>query len=240
MNSGIYSALSGSLARTELIDVISNNLANAGTYGFKKERIGFAALLDGATQAQKAGGTNFAVVSGSLTDHDAGPTIETGGDLDLAIVGEGFFRVRNDEGLFYTRVGNFTRAADGALITRSGDTVMSADNEAIILPDGSITIDERGRVLGENGQVGEIPIFTMDQRALIKNGGGRFELQDEDVPVTITTESQVMQGHLEQSNVKMMEETALMMSNLRSFEAYEKAMKNYHEVNAKALEIAAF
>lgn len=239
MSSGIYAALSGAVSKMQSVDTVTNNLANANTHGYKKERLSFSAALDGATQAQRSGGVNYAYVGMSKTDHGQGVMIDTDNDLDVAISGEGFFKIKNDEGTFYTRLGTFTRSADGLLTTRTGDQVLTAGGKTIALPEGRITIDENGLIFGAEGEVAQLGVFNPDVNLLTKQGLCRMSYGGNEQTVAQSEDMQLMQGHLEQSNVKSMEETTIMMTNLRAFESYQKAMKNYFTAFSKADDIGS-
>lgn len=241
MSSGIYAALSGAVARTQLLENISNNLSNLHTAGFKRDRLSFAAMLDDASQTRRTAGVNLNAVAESRTDFRHGTLAKTNNDFDVAINGDGFFRLRSADGsLYYSRQGTFARALDGRLINRAGDEVLSVDNNPIVLPDGAFRIDEDGRVLAAEGQIGQIGLFDPDSAQLTKVGESRFAFSGDEAAVGPAAGSQVQQGYLEQSNVNSMEEMAQLISNLRNFEAYQKAMKNYHELSIKVHEIAAF
>jgi len=241
MSSGIYATLSGAVARMQTVDVVTNNLANANTLGYKKDRVQFSAVLDSAKQNQQAGGVNYSYVEVAKTDYSQGVLIDTRNEYDVAINGNGFFKVRNpDDGeIYFTRLGAFDREADGTLITRTGELVLSPANETIVLPEGDFDIDERGRILGNEGVVDELALVDPDPELLIKQGNGRYSYDGDIRVIPASTDSQVMQGHLEQSNVKAIEETTLMMTSLRAFENYQKAMKNYFTLESKVNEIGS-
>ena len=238
MSSGIYTVLSGAVTRMNVADVVSNNLSNINSNGFKKQRTSFAAVLNDATQTGSAKGNNFSTIGESRTIHEQGVIADTGRDLDFAISGDGFFRVQRGEEMFYTRTGTFNRTADGTLVDIEGDQVMSMDNEPIILPAGPFEVDEEGRVLTQDGVAGQIGVFDLPVEELEHRGGGSFVFNGDAEDVVGSQGSQMLQGSLERSNVNTMEEAALMMTNMRVYESYNKALKNYYDLNAKRSEIA--
>ena len=146
MSSGIYSTLSGNLARMQALDSITNNMANANTVGFKRDRLAFESLLSGIGQTNTSKGLNFTRLQRSYTDFTPGNTRVTGNDLDLAIEGEGFFKVRRGDELLYTRAGNFRLDPDGTLITESGLPVVGTTGQPVTIPDHEFSIDEEGRM----------------------------------------------------------------------------------------------
>nr|WP_320050103.1 flagellar hook basal-body protein [uncultured Desulfuromonas sp.] len=240
MSSGVYAALSGAVARMQTVEVVSNNLSNANTLGYKKDRVQFSAVLDSTVQAQQSGGINYSYVEVAQTDYSQGMLVDTRNDFDVAISGDGYFKVRSDDGeLYFTRIGAFDRRADGTLVTRTGEEVLSPANENIVLPDGPFVIDERGRILGNEGVVNELALVDPDTDLLIKRGNGRYSFDGDERVIPAAVNSQLMQGHLEQSNVKSIEETTLMMTSLRAFENYQKAMKNYFTLESKMDDIGS-
>src|SRR5512146_2235492 len=96
MNSGIYSALTGNVAAMKRLDVLSNNLANVNTPGFKKDRMTFESMLQTVgAQPRPGGGTDAPVFAETtfFTDYSPGSVRQTGNTFDLAIDGDGFFAV---------------------------------------------------------------------------------------------------------------------------------------------------
>jgi flagellar basal body rod protein FlgG len=239
MSSGIYAALSGAITKMQAVDVLAGNLSNVNTPGYKKDRVHFAAVLNDELQMGTGGGMNYSYVPNTQTDFSQGVMEPTQNDFDVAINGDGFFKVRRGEEILFTRLGNFARGADGTLVTRSGEQVLSADNQSITIPEGQIAIDESGSILSAEGEVGRVEVFTPDERLLHKQGWSQFSYSGNDQGVAVSSDAQVYQHHLERSNVKSMEETTIMMNSLRGFESYQKVMKNYYELDAQANEIGS-
>ncbi|MEA3466151.1 MAG: flagellar hook basal-body protein [Thermodesulfobacteriota bacterium] len=239
MSSGIYAALSGAVSKMQAVEVISSNLSNVNSNGFKKDRISFAAALDGATQVGKSAGINHTYIPESKTDFTQGTMETTKRDFDVAINGDGYFKVRRDTEIFYTRLGNFDRAIDGTLMTKGDNIVLNTENKPINIPDGPISIDEYGSILSAEGEVGRLAVYDPDETKLIKQGAGLFTYTGDEKAVPLNDKAQIVQGNLERSNVKTMEETILMMTSLRGFESYQKAMKNYYSIDARADDIGS-
>jgi len=239
MSSGVYAVLSGALSKMQTVEVVASNLSNINTAGYKKERVHFSALLDDARQTNQARGVNYTYIPTTKTDFTQGLMQTTQNDYDVAINGDGFFKVRRGQDIFYTRLGNFTRATDGTLITRSGEQVLTAENKTIAVPEGPIGIDDSGAILSAEGEVGRIAVFDPDVNLLRKQGSSQFSYSGNEQAVPVSTNAQLFQRRLEQSNVKSMEETTVMMTSMRAFESYQKAMKNYLSIDAKADEIGS-
>jgi flagellar basal-body rod protein FlgF len=233
MSSGIYSTLSGNLARMQALDSITNNLANANTVGFKRDRLAFESLLSGAGQTSTSKGLNFTRLQKSFTDFTPGNTQFTGNDLDLAIEGEGFFKVRRGDEFLYTRAGNFHLDSDGSLLTESGLPVVGTTGQPVTIPSREFSIDEEGRILTDEGEVGRISIFAIDDPSGMTKEGSCLFKQPSGQQDGVAENATVRQGFLENSNVNMLEEMALMMETLRAFEAHQKMMKTYNTIGSK-------
>ena len=234
MSSGIYSTLSGSLARMQALENITNNMANTNTVGFKRDELAFESFLSGTGQTRTSKGLNFTRLQKTFTDFTPGNTKHTGNRLDLAIEGEGFFKVRRGNDFLYTRAGNFHLDADGTLVTESGLTVAGTSGQPLTIPDQEFSIDEEGRILVAEGEVGRIGIFTIDNPdELTKEGDCLFKLPSGQQDRTAEN-VKVLQGYLETSNVNILKEMVLMMETLRAFEAHQKMMKAYGTIDSKA------
>ena len=128
-----YSALE---ARMRIVDVITNNLANANTIGFKRD---FGHVLQGET--------GFDV--GTMIDLAPGDLVGTGSDLDVAINGSGFFAIETPAGVRYTRAGGFGLNAAGELVTKDSMRVLSTSGTPITVGDGRIEIRDGGVVMAD-------------------------------------------------------------------------------------------
>jgi flagellar basal-body rod protein FlgF len=239
MSSGIYSTLSGSLARMQTLDSLANNMANVNTDGFKRDRLAFESVLNSASQNQNNQGLNFTRLQKSFTDFSPGSSQNTGNSQHLAIEGDGFFKVRRGDEFLYTRNGRFHLAPNGALLTDSGLEVVGGNNQPLLIPAGEFSIDENGRILADGAEAGQINIFAVDDvQTLIKEGNGLFSLPP-NLKDHLAVNSKVMQGYLEGSNVNMLQEMMLMMESLRAFESHQKMINNYNKIGAKLDELGS-
>src|SRR6202790_3952835 len=130
MDSGLYAAYTGLLARTQALDTAANNLANAGTAGFRAEKDFFRGVmvdnLGGIVGDSQVGSAvnSFGILGGNRLDFSQGQIAATGNPLDLALEGDGFFGLQTASGVVYTRQGNFLRSATGVLEDGAGDPVL--------------------------------------------------------------------------------------------------------------------
>src|SRR5512140_3719254 len=178
----LYTAATGMEAQQLRMDVISNNLANASTTGFKKTRAEFEDMLAdtirGASTQPANGGAapaplevGLGVRTGSTTRSlGQGDAVITNNPLDLAIEGSGFFRVQRPSGdPAYTRAGNFRVDATGRIVTQHGEVVepgITVPPDAVsvtIKPDGSVLATVAGRQ--DPTELGQIELYTFTNPA---------------------------------------------------------------------------
>lgn len=239
MSSGMYSALSGNVAKMEALETFTNNMTNINTFGFKKDRMVFTSYLDSFKQNTYNKGINLVRLQQNFIDFSPGSHQPTGGLFDFAIEGEGFFKVQGEDGEFYTRMGQFQRTDDGELLYAGKYKVLGPEGKPILIPNPDVEIDPEGIISDENGQVGRLPIFEVeDLKLLRKRGGGMFMMPD-GYRDKVMERPQITRGSLETSNVNLMQEMALMMDSLRAFEAYQKVMKSYSKIGDKGNEIGS-
>lgn len=242
MGSGKYSALSGAIAREQAMSTVAANLANISTTGFKKNRISFAAILHGAQQTAEASGKNLARIRTISTDFSQGGMQTTGRPLDVAIDGEGFYKVRKGEETYYTRAGRFMLDENGMLKTEDGANVLGAGNDPIQIDTSlgkDIYIAETGEI-SINGTVAgtQVGVFSVeDQQQLTKVGDSLYKLeQGNDQPMT---DFRILQGNLETSNINMVAEMTAMIVTQRSFEANSKMLEGYSKLGEKQDELGS-
>ena len=145
MENSTYIALSGENARQQQMDVLSNNIANMSTPGFKAERTMFQEHMVKAQNGQNAGGSDFVDIIGNARDMSQGPISQTGNPLDVALNGEGFIPVTTPNGTEYTRDGHLSMDAQGELTTSTGLVLQGDGGAPIVVPSGSGQITHRPR-----------------------------------------------------------------------------------------------
>jgi len=226
---------------------IAANLANVNTAGYKKTNATFESLLRGAKQTQEAKGINYSRIKGNFTDFTPGPTTETGNPLDVAIHGDGFFKVQGQSGTLYTRRGDFMVDQNGRLQTTNGMPVLDQSNSPITISDAStsqISVSSIGEIsiMGRDGTrsvVGSIGVVTIDDtKKLKRESDTTFSLQPDGQETTMP-EPALVAGNLETSNVNMTEQMTLMINGLRTFETYHKVLKTYSDLSQKQDELGS-
>jgi flagellar basal-body rod protein FlgF len=236
---GIYTTAAGLATATLRLGVISNNLANAATPGYKQDRLPEEVgksidLMKFAVDAQghPVGSVTLGPGVGvSQLDLAAGPLQETANPLDLAIGGTGFFAVQRPDGsTAYTRDGGFHADATGSLRTRDGSAVLDSTNQPITLPlGGDVAVAADGNVLSNGAPVAQLQLVDFAAGAqLNKVGNGMFTPQAGVAP-TATNGVQLYQGYLEASNVDMTESMVSTMNLVRAYEANQKLLQMQDE-----------
>lgn len=237
MNSGMYAAISGNLAAMRRLDVISNNLANVNTPGFKKDKMSFEGLLASNTNPPKVPQSTTAdpilQKENVYIDYSSGPVSQTGNTLDLALDGDGFFAVAAPDGTAYTRQGNFRLSADGTLVTSDGYPVLGQGG-VIRIQGNRVEIDSKGVVTVDGNPNGTISLVDFEKPyKLTKLGSSLFVPADQQEPRQSAT-TQIRQGHLEGSNVETISEMVQMIETNRYFEACQRVIRGFDDMAAKA------
>jgi len=216
MENPSYVALSGQIARERQMELLANNIANLSTTGFKAQRMVFAQYL-----ANTADGQSIAYVedAGTVRDFGQGPLTRTSSQFDVALQGAGFIEVQTAAGTRYTRDGRMKLSPDGNLVTLEGDAVLGQGDRPIAIPSGTatVTIGQDGTIATEQGAIGRLAVVNFDNlQALSAEADGLYSTDQTPTPVTDT---KVMQGMVEESNVQPVLEITRMMSASRSFGA---------------------
>jgi flagellar basal-body rod protein FlgF len=238
MNSGIYPAVSGSLAAMRRLDVISNNLANVNTPGYKKDKMSFEGLLAGSVNppAVPQGKTADPILQkeNMYIDYAAGPISQSGNPLDLALDGDGFFAVTTPEGTAYTRQGNFHPSADGTLVTADGYPVQGVGGTAIRIQGSHVEIDAKGAVMVDAAEAGTISVVDFEKPYVMTKIGSALFIPTDPQAAPAAAKAQILQGHLEGSNVESISEMVQLIETNRYFEACSKVIKGFDDMTAKA------
>lgn len=217
MRIGIHMAVVGSSEQQKRLEVISNNIANAGTAGYKKDVVRFQNLLTETT----------------LPDMDQGTIRNTGRPLDIALSGKGFLRVETPAGIQYTRSGNLSISRDGTLVTKEGWPVLGQGGP-IQLPHTDVRIEPDGRIYDGNRLIDNIDLVEFPSGVgFMKSTNGYLKPSDLSQTPAPATGCAVHQGALEEANFSVIEEMAQMIESLRSFEAYQKTLQLFEQADAQ-------
>ncbi len=220
---GYFYAVRGAMGQAQRMDIISSNMANASTPGFKKDRTTFEDYLIEIVKADQA----------------QGPIRQTDRDLDVALKGPGYIKVQTPTGVAYTRDGSFHIDRAGNLLTAEGHPVLG-DGGPINLGEETsepITINSRGGIMRGQEQIATLALVDLKDKTYLQNQGGSLVVwagagQPEEVQAL---ETEVLQDHLEMANVHVVSEMVDMIDAYRSFESYIKAIQSFHEIDTKAV-----
>lgn len=225
MIEGLRRAQQGILPRIQQQESLANNLANALTPGFKRDRVSFEALLaqaaNGETPPGLPGGPSLISAPRMRPDFTPGPVETTGSPLDMALTGDGFFAVQTPRGERYTRAGNFTRDSGGRLAMADGTLVLGqggpikVDGDLAVGGDGSVSVNGEAR--------GKLKLVRFPDTSTLSHEGGALWASTK--PPAAATSTSVKQGCLESSNVNTVEEMIDMMTAFRSYEANIKSVQ---------------
>ncbi len=244
MLKGLYTIHTGLRNEQNRMDIMTNNLANASTVGFKKEGSTSQAFSDvlaykvkdasvGLENIQRIGVNNLGVKIGeNYTDFSQGSFRITNNTYDLALSGEGFFAVEytNSAGetdTKYTRAGNFTLDVDGFLMSKDGDYVLDSSNKRIQIDTLSDSkIDELGNIYQNDTLVAQIQVVDFEDYNYLEKYGDTYYQAIEGAKTT-EGNAQVISGYLEMSNVQTVTEMVNMISITRAYETNQKIMQTY-------------
>lgn len=235
MSYGMYLSAEGALAQGKRLEVISNNLANVNTVGFKPDTASFQARFSEAIQQRGAneGDRSINDISGgvsvmeTLTSYAPGTQQRTGNTTDMMVVGAGFFTVEGQNGeTLLTRAGNFRLDNQGQLVTQDNRPVLDSAGAPI-----QINLEEpwelsRSGEIVQNGARTPLGIVEPDSfDGLTKVGANRFSTSGPINEVELV-DREVRQGHLEMSGANPTTQMLSMIETTRAFEANTRMIQN--------------
>jgi flagellar basal-body rod protein FlgG len=216
------------------LDLVSNNIANASTPGYKTEHM-LASVGDNVSDPTN---DQAPQVSASVyVDFSQGVLEKTGNTLDVALQGDGFFEIQTPAGPAYTRAGNFTLNKEGVLVDKSGNPVMGESGTITITGDNTesgVRIAPSGMVKVYGTEVDGVEVGTLkvvafaDTTKLKRSANGLF-VDPGQAGLRNLEEKNIQSGYLELSNASIMKEMVQMIDIQRSFELYQKAIQTVSE-----------
>lgn len=258
MVKGLYTAYTGMINEQRRLDILSNNLANADTNGYKKEGTTSQTFADELAikikdtsdygMAKKLGTMSMGVHIGeTYTDYSQGNFEVTDNSTDFALKGNGFFAISytdkaGNTSVKYTRDGAFTINTQGYLVTKDGDYVLNANDAVTGNANGCIqvdttmpiVVDEFGNIYQNDQLVGTIGVVDFeDYNYLAKYGENLSDLVDGGT--LIESEAKVVQGTIEASNVNVVSEMVDMITISRAYQAGQKIINAVDETLDKAV-----
>lgn len=244
MNRGLYTAAAGMMTMLSRVQMISNNLANANTPGYREDLLRLSTFPQQLTarlfsdgHVQQIGALGNGVTSESVVTRFVQASFKpTDSPLDVAIQGEGFFSVQTPQGLRYTRDGSFRRDGNNQLVTNQGDLVLSPAGTPINVAPGLVTILPTGEIRVDDQPAGQIAITEFQEAGQLKKlGNNLFEDLENRAGAQPSPTSNVYQGYLELSNVDPVRAMADIMASQRSYEASSRMMQLLDEMTSRAV-----
>jgi flagellar basal-body rod protein FlgF len=229
-------AASGLQSRMEALDMVANNLANTTTGGFKLDRE-FYSLFTAADNEGDDTSTKLPLIQKQWTDFSQGVLTPTGGALDLALSGKGFFAVKGPSGPLYTRNGSFQLSPSGQLTTTEGYAVLDTDGQPIQAePQAPIQVGADGSITQSGQTLGQLQVVDFkDTSSLEKLGNSYFVSSDPKALPVAAADTTVQQGKTENSNVAPAESAVRLVGLMRQFEMLQKAIGITSDMNKQAL-----
>lgn len=219
MMDGLYSAAAGLFAQQSRMDMLSNDIANVSTTGYKQERVGFRDLIYNQEGGVPIGAGSAVVNAGR--DFSPGAFNQTGDPLSVAIAGPGFFQVRTADGkTALTRSGDFQLDADGSLVTQSGQRLVPP----ITVPKGDsasdVSISAQGVVKAKGTTIGKITVVDVPGEGGLLSIGDNLYMPTaaSGAPQPAGKDTTVQQGYLEASNVDLGSAMVDVMDSERSYQ----------------------
>ena len=232
MDNSIYTSLSRQSGLMRELNVIANNIANSDTTGYKRETTVFSEFI---RRAAISGGSNTpqnSISMGRLGAHvshfESGAIRQTGGSLDVALDGEGFFTVETPQGERLTRAGHFITDAEGTLIMPNGYAVLDDGGGQIQIPleVNLLAIGGDGTISADGVEIARLGVVTSDPTLLTREGDNLWSAGAGIEPLETP---KIVQGFLEGSNVQPVNEIARMIEVQRHYDAGQKLLDMENE-----------
>jgi len=239
--------LSRQMALQRELDVVSNNIANLNTTGFKADNVVFQEfLMPGARANQFAGADrqlSFVHDRATWLDLSQGPVEHTGNPLDVAISGNAFLTVQTPRGERYTRNGALQINAQGQLVTSEGLAVIGQNGPIVFQPnDRDISIGIDGLISVREGQNttdsqrGKLKLASFDQPQRLQKDGTSTYMAPAGVTPQVPTDARVSQGAIEKSNVKSVMEMTRMVEVTRAYTQIASLLQSQSDTRKSAID----
>ena len=248
---GLYTAYTGMVNEQKRLDIISNNVANASTVGYKAEGVTSQSFDEALTlkikdtsnvlDEERIGHMSLGVKIGEVyTDYSQGSFRQTENTYDLAIEGKGFFQVsvtdmNGNNSTMYTRDGSFTMTYDGYIVDVNGNHLLGANGEVRVPTNAvAVSIDRDGTIMADGEYVDQIEIVDFEDYNFIEKYGENM-YRPVDGANIIETDGAIMQGYTEQSNVNVVSEMVDLINITRAYETNQKMIQTVDTMIDKAV-----
>lgn len=248
---GLYTASTGMTNEQKRLDIISNNIANAATVGYKEENVTSQAFEEMLTIKirdnseayldKPIGSMSLGVKLGEVyTDYTQGPLRTTGNTYDLAVDGKGFFQVRvvdknGNESVRYTRNGSFKMTSSGFITDSEGNNLQGENGDVQVPVDAAeVAISVDGTVYADGAAVDRINLYDFENYDYLRKIGD-VSYAAIDGAVMVDAAGTIRQGFTEQSNVNAVSEMVDMITITRAYEANQKVIRTVDTIIDKAV-----
>ena len=253
---GLYTAYTGMMNEQYRMDIMSNNLANADTTGFKKEgstspaysevmAVKIKDVSENPNTPKRLGNMSLGVKIGeTYTDFSQGSLRDTGNTYDIAIGGDAFFNIEftnksGETSTKYTRDGGFTLTKDGYLVTKDGDYVLG-ENGRIQLSTtaGNTVIDESGNIYQDDRLVASLKLTEFEDTNYLTHYGETMWDAKEGAVAKDAEDAKIYQGYLEMSNASVVKEMVNMITISRQYESNQKMLTTFDDTLEKSMALS--
>ena len=253
---GLYTAYTGMRNEQYRMDIMSNNLANADTTGFKKEgstsqayaevmAVKIKDVSENPNTPKRLGKMSLGVKIGeTFTDFSQGSLRDTGNTYDIAIGGSGFFNIEftnkaGETSTKYTRDGGFTITKDGYLVTKDGDYVLGENGRIQLSTTAGTTVfDRSGNIFQDNRLVASLKITDFEDTNYLTHYGETMWDAKEGAVEQDAEDAQIYQGYLEMSNASVVKEMVNMITISRQYESNQKMLTTFDESLEKSMTLS--
>ncbi len=253
---GLYTAYTGMRNEQYRMDIMSNNLANADTTGFKKEgstsqayaevmAVKIKDVSENPNTPKRLGKMSLGVKIGeTFTDFSQGSLRDTGNTYDIAIGGSGFFNIEftnkaGETSTKYTRDGGFTITKDGYLVTKDGDYVLGENGRIQLSTTAGTTVfDRSGNIFQDNRLVASLKITDFEDTNYLTHYGETMWDAKEGAVQQDAEDAQIYQGYLEMSNASVVKEMVNMITISRQYESNQKMLTTFDESLEKSMALS--
>lgn len=240
---GLYIATTGMISQTRRLDVVSNNLANIETKGYKSDNLLTRSfedmMIENSYKDPNIVGTDRLAVGTGIhideinTSFAQGSFEETTLSCDLALLGDGFFVVETPNGIRYTRAGNFTIDANGYLITNEGYRLLS-DNGYVYVGSNDFSVSPDGTVTAVDGSTCSLRLVSFEDNGALRKEGSNLFYNFGGLP-ELEADCQVKQGFLENSNVDLSTQMVELINISRNYETNQRMIRMMDGVLSKTV-----
>ncbi|WP_085307629.1 flagellar hook-basal body complex protein [Planktotalea arctica] len=233
MENASYTTLTRQSGLMREMSVIANNIANANTTGYRQEGLVFSEVVQSIDDAPSL---SMATARARVTSLMPGTMTQTGGPLDMAIDGQGFFLIQTSEGERLSRAGHFMPNSQGDLVTVDGHRVLDSGGAPLFIPrgTGNISIAPDGTISANGQLLGQVGIVKPSEGTqILRDDGVHFRA---DGPYEPNLDARVRQGYLERSNVDPLTQIARMIEVQRAYEMGQSFAESENERIRKAMQ----